>query len=245
LLPAGNIPEPSTSVTISLSPDTLYNSLKAIAAQYLLGFRLVRNGDAGQVYFEVYTGNDLTSDQSTLPAVIFSEDLNNLSDSDKLTSVAANKTVAYVFAPNGALQVYSPLADGTETGSARRILFVDASDITLAAGSALTTALQQRGLQMLAQNQTVYSFSGTVSQYSQIQYGVDYNLGDVCEERNSDGTGSKVMVTEQIFVSDNQGERSYPTLTEVFEIIPGTWSRWSGSEYWADVDSSITWGSLS
>ena len=244
LVGSGNITESADTITVNLQPNTVYAALNSLAVAYTLGFRLIKDGDTGNLYFEVYTGNDLTTGQTSLPAIVFSENLDNLANPRRLTSVAAVKTAAYVFATNGAAIIYAPFTDETASGLDRRVLVVDASDITLTAGADLDTAMEARGLQALAAVSPVYQFDGDISQYAMLKYGVDYNLGDICEEQNDSGFGNHVMVTEQIFVSDDTGEKSYPTFSTVIEVVPGTWSAWDGAEYWADVDSAITWGTL-
>jgi hypothetical protein len=245
LLPSGSISEPGTSITVNLNPASLYTSIKLVGDTYALGFRIVRDGENGTLYFEVYTGSDRTTGQSDLPAVVFSPGLDNLSKTSRLTSTSSIKTVALVFASHGAMEVYAPGADSSATGRGRRVLIVDARDISLSAGPDLTTAMTQRGLQALAAQQKVYAFDGEISQESGYVYGVDYNLGDYVEERDSSGFGNQMMVTEQIFVSDAQGERSYPTLSLAEVVVPGTWSAWSPSTgHWADVDPSVHWADL-
>ena len=243
LLTPGNIPEPSDIVTISAPPDTLFNTIKKICDTFGLGFRFVKNGDVGQIYFEVYTGSDRTSGQTVLPAIIFDPQLENLSQIRQLTSNAVTKNVAYVFSQNGAVMVYAPTATQTETGSERRVLFVNSSN-TSDAGPDLTTALQQEGLIALASQRDIYAFDGQLPPTLPLVYGVDYNLGDIVEERTSSGFGNLMVVTEQIFVSDNQGDRSYPTLSISLAITPGSWVAWDGADDWADVDTSIHWADL-
>lgn len=246
LLPAGSIAEPSTSVTIALDPDSVYNSIKSVCDYYNLGFRIVRNGDLSQLYFEVYTGTDRTSTQTANPAVIFSEDLDNLTNKSSLKSIATIKNVAYVFTPNGVGTVYPVGVDPTVSGFNRRALIVKADDITLPAGSALNTAIQQRGLQELTKYQNVYQFDGQIPQIGSYKYGVDYNLGDLVEERDENGFGSFLLVTENISVSDAQGKRSYPTLSVFNQVVPGTWDAWPASSgvHWADVALTVHWADV-
>lgn len=240
LLPTGDIPETPDVITATFSPDTLYNSIKSICDAYGLGFRVVFDSQNQVFYFEVYTGNDLTTDQYVNTPVVFSPDFETLSDLTMLTSTSGLKTVAYVFAQNGTAVVASPYAASAGSGLNRRVLLVNSSN-TLPAGANLTAALQQEGLQSLTAAQKIYQFDGTIPQNIPYVYGVDYGLGDVVEERNSDGLSNQMIITEQIFVSDDTGERSYPTLTLVQEIIPGAWLAAQANETWNEVNPTTTW----
>jgi hypothetical protein len=250
LLAPGSLGEPSDFITVTFSPDTLYNSLKSLCDTYALGFRFVMDvgfistiGDGRNIYFEIYTGDDRTSRQTDRNPVIFDANLETLIDQTTVTSSANLKTVAYVFATNGAVVVYAPTSDSTASGADRRVLLVNSSN-SGDAGPALTTALQQEGLAALAQQQLVYSFDGQLPAKIPYVYGVDYNLGDLVEERNSDGFSSSMLVTEQIFSSDNTGEKSYPTLTLAQTNIPGTWATWTDGTDWADVPGTDYWGTV-
>ena len=60
--------------------------------------------------------------------------------------------------------------------------------------------------------------------------------------RNSDGITNQMRVTEQIFVSDIQGERAYPTLAIDRFITPGSWFAWDYNQTWVNADGH--WGDL-
>ena len=243
LLPAGSIAEESDIITVTIPPNTLFTAIQQIAQTYFLGFRLVKDGDTGNIYFEVYTGNDLTSDQTDRSPVIFDPNMDNLEGASLLTSTAIVKTVAYVYAQNGSAVVYAPTADPDGTGLDRRVLLVNSGN-TDPAGSDLTAALEQEGLLALTPQRTVYTFDGELPQTVPYVYGTDYNLGDLVEERNSDGYGNQMLVTEQIFSSDTTGERQYPTLAVTQTITPGSWLAFDPSVHWADEDSSVTWDTI-
>jgi hypothetical protein len=241
LLPAGTIPEPTDSVTISLDPDTAYNSIKKICDIYSLGFRMVRNPDASQMFFEVYTGDVRTSAQTAFPAMIFSPELDNLSNTKQLTSISQLKNVAYVIGKNGSTTVFATGVDPEVTGFERRVLLVMADDIDLAAGSPeLEAALQQKGLEELSKYLKIFTFDGEIAS-NNLRYMVDYDLGDIVEQRNADGFTTEMRVTEQIFVQDEEGERSYPTLTVNQVINPGSWLSWSSNQKWAEVPEGVFW----
>lgn len=328
LYPTDTIPEPSDSVLMELSVTTMYEAFKQICDIYDLGFRLVRNADESELMFNIYSGNDHTTQQDDLPAVIFAPELDNLQDLAFLTSIDDYKNVAYVMSVHGTELVYAEGIDPTVAGFARNVLLVDASNIdypsdreglitTVTAGQQasirvaqglstttqfqndslgkllryqrlypqdvvnintvltlvgttltapqitditnvrnistaynptedadLSAALIQRGKDELAVHTTLAAFDGEVPYNSQYIYGRDYELGDLVEIRNANKATNQMRVTEQIFVSDNQGDRSYPTLAVKQLITPGSWAAEPPTEVWADLTNPAdTWGS--
>jgi hypothetical protein len=129
LYPADTIPEPDQSVDIPLDPGSVLDAERTICQTYDLGFRLCRNADHSQLFFNVYSGNDRTTRQDVFPAVIFAPNLDNLLDSSYLISNKQYKNVAYVLCPDGAAKVYDTGIDPTVTGFQRRVLLVNASDV--------------------------------------------------------------------------------------------------------------------
>lgn len=239
LLPASTISEPTDPITLNLDPTTVYDAISTqICVVWELGFRMLRQDSTGQIYFDVYAGSDRTTAQITLPPVVFAPQLDNLQNTKELTTIDTAKNTAYVFSPAGCLIVYPATVDPTVDGFERRVLMVDASDITSTVG--LTAALTQRGNEALAAARTNFLFDGEISQRSQYKYGTDYNLGDLIEEQNTDGVVSDMRVTEQIFVQDNQGERSYPTLVSNIVINSGSWLSWNNNKAWFDLDGDTT-----
>lgn len=239
--PASGIAEPTDSITISIELGPLYDTIKNLCDLYRMGFRLRRDGDTGLLYFEVYMGSDRTYGQTTLPAVIFSPQLDNLTDVSELTSTALLKNVAVVMSANG---VRTVLADGVSSvsGFDRRVMYVQADDITLAAGAALNTALDLRGKQELAKNRVVVGFDGEISNTAYI-YGTNYQLGDLVTKRSEDGTTANMKVVEQIFISDQNGERSYPTLAIDTLIDSGAWDAQPANKVWDDFTVQV-WDSM-
>ena len=239
----GMIAEPSVTPTIQTEVGELYTTIKNIADMYRLGFRLIRPAEDSKLYFEVYTGFDRTTGQTVNAPVVFSSEFDNLTDTSELTSISGLKNVAYVFAPNGSRAVYGENIDSTVQGFDKRVLMVDANDITLAAGASLNAALDQRGLEELAKNRIIIGFDGKIAQNSSLVYGVNYGLGDLVEQRDDKGTFNVMRVTEQIFISDAEGEKSYPTLTLDALIVAGSWDAVLATKYW-DVYNTETWDSM-
>jgi hypothetical protein len=237
------VPAPTDTIEYVVSPDTLYNAEKTLCDQYLMGFRLIRNADTSQLWFDIYTGSDRTSHQTALPAVIFSSGLGNLHNTSELRSTALYKNAAYVITPVGTRIVYPDDVDTTISGFDRRVLIVNADDITDTDSVVAQALMLQRGIDELAQNRKVHAFDGEVSQTSQYVYGTDYNLGDLVETRNTDGVSNSMQVTEHIFVADSEGVRSYPTLAVTQFVTAGSWVGLPATKTWNDYTTE-EWADL-
>lgn len=237
----GALGYPIETPIIQTPIGTLYDTIKAICDTYRMGFRIVRIesntpwDDAAQLYFEVFMGFDRTSGQTTYDAVIFSEELDNLMNTSELESISGMKNVAYVYAAAASAVVYAPGVDSTISGFNKRVLVVDASDITDAVGATLTSKMNQRGLSELAKARRIVGFDGQIPKDNNLRYGTDYLLGDLVEQRNSVGSKKVMRVAEQIFTSDANGDKSYPTLIIDSVVEPGTWDAVLGSQHWNDA----------
>lgn len=236
---ASNIPEPADLISVEIEPTTVYDAIFQLAEIWNFGFRLMRQDDLSKIWFDVYTGSDRTTGQSTLPAVVFSPQLDNLQNVRGLTTIEGAKNVAYVYSPDGFEMVYAEGVDEDVEGFERRVLTVKADDITAEAypdPGDLTLALIQRGTEELAKARTYQAFDGEISQDSQYIPGRDYNLGDLVEMRDSDGATNEMRVTEIIYASDGTGERSYPALTMNKFINTGSWLSWLNNKQWSEMD---------
>lgn len=240
IMPEDTIAEPIDPITVELDPTTVYDAISDICEVWNLGFRILRNFDTSQLYFDIYAGSDRTTAQTVLPSVVFTPELDNLQNTKELTTIENAKNVAYVYSPAGFLKVYAQGVDPEVEGFERRILVVNATDIT-SENPDVNTALLQRGNAELAKHRVYQAFDGEIAQKSQYKYGVDYNLGDVVEQRNSDGATNNMKVTEQIFVSDREGERSYPTLTLNTFINTGSWLSWLNNQVWSELGLEDYW----
>lgn len=231
IFPDDTIDPPTGDVTVTIAPTTLYTALKELCDSYSMGFRLVRDRDTSMLYFDVYMGSDRTTQQTVLPAVIFSPDLENLQNTNKLSSSALYKNVAYVISPVGHAVVYADV-DPAIAGFERRVMLVVADDITDPDGPTATSLMISRGQSELAKNRQFTALDGELAGNSNYQYDSAYYLGDLVEVRDDDGAVSLMQVTEQIFVHDKEGFRSYPTLATVAFVTPGSW---------LDMDPTVVW----
>jgi hypothetical protein len=240
-LPTSMIPEPADTITYEIEPSSLYSALKTLCDQYFMGFRILRNPDTADLYFEVFMGNDRTTSQTTFPAVVFSPNMGNLANTSELTSIALSKNVAYVISPVGAEVVYPLDVDPSVNGFKRNALIVNATDITETDPPTATALMIQRGLQELSKNRTVSAFDGELSASSGYVVNEDFYLGDLVEFRSPTGSKDVMQVTELIHVSDRNGERHYPTLSLYSFFNAESWNAQPAALTWNTVDPDVTW----
>ncbi len=241
IFPDDTIPEPAGDVLYEVDPQTLYAAEVTICQAYGMGFRLYKNMDTSQLYFDVYMGSDRTSRQTDLPAVIFSPELNNMVNTNEVTTISTYKNVAYVLSPVGHEVVYALDVDPEVEGFERRVLLVKADDIDDTDPGDASDKMIQRGKDELAKHRKFSGFDGEVGRNSSYVYGSSYFLGDLVETRNDNGFATYMQVTEHIRVSDANGEQSYPTLTVNTFITPGSWLDAAYNRVWEEFDEDEFW----
>jgi hypothetical protein len=234
IFPTDTIAFPGDTIVYEIDMLSVYEAIRQLCEVYYMGFRLQRDGDTGDIYWDIYTGSDRTSAQTALPAIIFSPRLGNLQNAHSLKSIYMERNVAYVFSPVGYEIVYGFDVDPAVEGFDRRVIFVKADDITDTVPADASDKMIQRGKEALAKSRRIVAFDGQLTDTQNYVYGVDYNLGDLVEQRNDEGLTSVMQITEQIFVQDKEGFRSYPGLTFYQTIIDGEWYSYGPEVEWYD-----------
>lgn len=220
--------------SISLPRGDLLTTITTLAQLDSLGFSIyldsVTPGGSPpySIKFKTYEGLDRTTNQSTNPPIIFSEELGNIEDLEEVRSIKAYKNVCYVQIPNEIriarpealrLQAYfrvesepNPPRLGWQARS-MRIAPTDMPAYTTEA--ALINNLTLRGQAALAQTTKQQLIDGNIIKMPSTLFGVDYSMGDIVEIRSSYGITHKVRITEYIWSKNETGEKEYPT----FEIV--------------------------
>lgn len=215
--PPDTIPEPSASVYLEIEPKSLYEAVVELCKAYSLGFGILRNPDKQELYFEVWSGsNRTTGNAQGITPVVFSPELDNLTNGTELFSKESYKNTAYVLSDKGTTIVYANSDGNARTGLNRRVLLVKVDNVrenTSENPLTIDQILQRRGQEALAKHRQIHAFDGEISKNSSYVYGRDYRLGDLVEFRKSDDIAVPMRVSEQIFVSDAEGDRAYPTLS--------------------------------
>lgn len=218
---------PAVALAIPYGP--LYSPLEQLAETYQVGQKLELISASSAAYYlgySTYKGKDRTSGQSVNDRVRFSPNVDSLTNTKELFSIAGYKNVAYAFAPAnpvaGVTQSGVAYADGeaaTAIGFNRRVLMVFADDLTTdkvgGSASVLLQVLNQRAKDALANNNYVKVVDGEVVPQVQYQFGRDYGLGDIVELQSLRGLLQKARITEYIRSQDQNGERAYPTISVI------------------------------
>lgn len=235
-----NIPYSTTPIKVKLNPTTVYDAIRELCVAYSLGFRLLRLNDSKFLSWDVYSGSDRTTSQVLLPPVVFSPQLDSLSDINELQTIEDTKNVAYVIGESSTVEVYADDGITNHAGLGRNVLLVDASDITTADFTNVPEAMKARGKMELALRKAYLGFDGVVRQDSQYLYQKDYFLGDLVEVRQETGATNIMRVSEQIFASDQEGTRMYPSLEKVTFVDVGTWMAVQADQRWLDLSADVT-----
>lgn len=181
-----------------------------------LGLKVIRRGWYppgsftywNQTNFYVHSGREKTD------TVIFSWDADDFQKAEYLFSRKLTKNAALVTGTYAQTAVVP-----TETGEARRWMYVDASDIdgnldTIPTGGTLTAVLADmitRGEEALKAQIDVDASQYDLSNLTQWTFRTDYNMGDVVSVEGSFGGREARRVVEHVEIVDEDGTVGIPT----------------------------------
>jgi len=170
-----------------------------------LGFDILTDDKTKQHYFRVYDGIDRTADRSVNTPCVFSMEFDNILEQEFMQSSENCKTTAYVH--NATNNGHStPISKIVEVGDGAAGL--DRSEVLISSPETDDTGMMfQKGSAELEQYAEVIYFSSKVSNYANLKYGADYNLGDLVTCVNKRwGVKINTRITEitETYQSDKQ-----------------------------------------
>lgn len=207
----------------SARKQTTYENLLTytdeLLQEYALGARIVIDKETKKLQYEVIKGVDRTVGNSAgNPPLIFSEDYDNLSDTNYDYDKTALKNTALIGGEGEGVARFYSLIASTETGIDRRETFVDASSISQKytenevektySDEDYNEMLNTKGKQELAALSIVETFEGTIELISSgLRYGVDFGLGDLVTIQ--DNKINKYLNVRILAVSEVQDDNGY------------------------------------
>lgn len=219
LFPPDTISETGTVVTVSLDPQSVYDAIKGLADLYDLGFRLTRNYDNSELFFNVYAGSDRTSNQVDFRPVIFSPVLDNMKNTVELSTIEKSKNVAYVFSPEGFEVVYASWVDPDDlSGFDRRVLIVNVDETIGGTAPEISEFLQQKGVEELSKHRAFSAFDGElITAYKDDPTLIPVNL---LEDYNPEFDTTDLSAWYEGYV-DNTWEA--PGVMRITSLVNGFW----------------------
>lgn len=192
--------DPSTkTTTVKLQTKTLYEAIQELCEEDSFNFQVYFNRSTKGFEFTLYRGEDRTS------SVVFGDVYDNVSTDEYIHSSLDYKNVAYVRSGTMIRQVVAGSA--VPTGSTRRVMYVDASDIE----EPTAAKLDARGKLELAKKNRVKLYSAEIDLTRTNVFGIDYNVGDIVAFVDMYGETHPYIVSESVITYDREGERKFPT----------------------------------
>lgn len=203
--------------------DTLYTIITELCEKHKIGFYIYLTDD-NVFEMSLYNGVDRSYKQDTNPYVVFSQEFDNLINSNYTLDMETLKNVAYVAGEGeGTDRKISTVDPDTSTGLKRREIFVDAGDISMTDGETTISEteylnlLTQRGEEELTEYKKINSFEGECDTIAPFEYGVDFYLGDIVSLRNEYGIEDEARIIEIVRSVSSSEVVTYPTLESVSE----------------------------
>ncbi len=197
--------------------ENLYESIVDICKSNEVGFKITLN-DENQFVFKLYYGVDRTYNQIEYPAVIFSNNFDNLINSDYVTTKKDFKTLAFIAGEGEGDDRYDTAIsiDGNYTGINRREIYTNAtgtsrkSDDRTLTDAEYAAQLQQKGMEDLSTRIITESFEGEITS-DMFKYDEHYYMGDIVEVANEYGNESEPRIIEYIYSQSKNELKYYPT----------------------------------
>lgn len=193
----------------------LDEAISGICATYNYGWELFIYNSA--LVFIVYAGVDRSFNQTERPYVVFSDDFDNILESDYQLHTEAYANTCLIAGEGEGLSRVTASVDSGESGLNRYETYVDARDVSQNKDTEdeitleeYTALLQERGLESLATLTITEGFSGEVLSDMTFKYGEDFFIGDVVTVINKYGISKDVRVLSAIESVDDTGTKLIP-----------------------------------
>ena len=205
----------AASIRKQITGAYLDECIKEICATYGYGWTVYIHNKS--LMFSVYQGADRSYNQNSIPYVIFSDDFDNILNSEyELNSENYANTALIGGEGEGTARIYTTIGAENE-GLDRYEAFTDAKDVSRNKDTEdeitleeYLELLQERGAENLASRVITEGFSGEVISDLTFKYGVDFFLGDTVTVMNSYGISKNVMVLSAIESVDETGTKLIP-----------------------------------
>ena len=201
------------TIDIQITGKNLLTAIIEICQAYEYGFKITMDQDSNLV-FDLYKGQNRSYEQSINSYVVFSNEFENLIDTEYSYDGSNHSNVALIGGEGeGKDRKYQTI--GNSEGLDRYELFVDSKDISSNNGEIpleeYNKLLIERGLEKLAESNFTESYSGEVETTKTYIYKKDYDLGDIVQVINEYEISATPRIIEIIESENENGYRIVPT----------------------------------
>lgn len=207
----------SEEMTAQYTGDNLEEVIKSLCKSYNLGYDILLNLDEKQFIFVLYEGVNRTYNQTEVPAIIFSNEFENLLTTEYVKNTENYKNYIVVAGEGeGNARKKASITTGTMyTDLSLREYYVDARDISSNNGEISAAdyikLLVERGEEKLNELTVIENINGEVEANHTYKVNEDYFLGDLVEIETEYGITAQARITEIIQSEDDSGVYVIPT----------------------------------
>lgn len=203
--------------------ESLYDTINNLCNNYELGWDIVYDFDVNMLVFILKSRVDKTYNQSNNTPVIFSTQLENLLNSEYIESSSTEKNAALILGEGDEYNVmYNVYPENpTASGLNRKEMVINSGlsrkdDVTGGeyGNETYLKMLYNKGVEEIDNNKYVQMFNGTAKNVQYI-YGVDYNVGDICELVNEYNIQSNVLISEVVLSVSKNNVSILPTFQTI------------------------------
>lgn len=215
----GELNNYTEKLTQQVTGDNLRDYIVGLFTTYNMGWSACIAPDK-KIIFDSYKGVDRSINQSVYPRIVFSDDNENIVNSDYVGDYTGYKNVALV-AGEGEGTARKTTSVGNYTGFNRYEVYIDANSVSSNNGevspSTYINMLAVNGIEELKRCKRVESFDGEIEPYSNYIYGKDFNIGDIVTVKNMYGVTANPRIIGVIESNSSDGETVIPTFSTWIE----------------------------
>jgi len=185
LLELGGLKGLGQNINKQISYANLLESIEGISRSSGLGYRTIVDLTNKKLVFDIYEGLDRTAGQSINAPAIFSREFENILSQEYTDSINNYRNVALV-AGAGEGTDRKVVTVGEGAGLDRFELYVDRRDLSNVdeddnpiSDVDYLPVLEQKGLEVLAENAEIKTFDSQINVNSNLAYKIDFDLGDI------------------------------------------------------------------
>lgn len=203
------------TIDLQISNTPLDEVITEICKTYNYGWDIYVTD--GKYTVDIYKGLDRSYNQTERPYVVFSDDFENLFETEYVYESEEYANMTLVGGEGEGLDRIYAYVNNELSGLNRYETFTDARDISQNANSEeaisyeeYLSLLEARGKEDLSSKVISEGFSGEVLSDVAFKYGEDFNLGDVVTVINKYGIQKNVRVLSAIESEDESGTKLIP-----------------------------------